>query len=250
MKKIILLGITLVSVITLNAQSKLTVGVSVGAALPMGAYGSTDTAGGKTAVALRGNSKDSTEANGYAKTGFHFDVTAGYLFSDNIGGMVYIGGNMNSFDISTLETQNKVTSPATASSTNYYVGQYLVGPYLSLGGSKLKIDIRVLVGLVTCNTTTITYNNGASGAFAGSSTSSGNGGSGFGYQVGAGIKYNFTDKMGLLVNVGYTGSSVAYTGYTQVSDFGNNSQTYTNTTLKSTMALSILTTTVGIAFNL
>jgi hypothetical protein len=260
MKKSILVITAVMAAFTLKAgdlnttmsggnDSKFSIGVSVGAAIPMGAYGSKNT---DTTTAVR---MDSTHRqNGYASTGFHFDVTAGYLFSSNIGAMVLIGGNMNSFDASTYQTVNDVKSSGgvtvTYSAKSYYVGQYLVGPFVSLpAGDKLKIDIRVLFGLVTANTPTETETESA-GSASQTYTSSGNGGSGFGYHFGAGIKYNFNDKMGLTFNLAYTGASISYTGYTETGSGSLGNSTFTNTTLKSTMSTSLLTATVGIAFNL
>jgi hypothetical protein len=256
MKKHILLAVAVCSAFILKAgdkdllshggggDSKLTIGLSVGAALPMSAYGAkaTDTASS--------TQNDSTHVqNGFASTGFHFDVTASYMFADHIGGQVMIGGNMNSFDVATYKTVNNIKSPETFTANNYYIGQYLVGPVLSFG-DKLKLNIRVLVGLVTSNATVITETNGQSGGAEASFTRTGNPGSGFGYNFGAGIKYNFNDKMGLLVNVDYLGSTLSYTGYGQSSTFFGTTSSTTNTTLKQTMALGMVNASVGIAFNL
>ena len=227
-----------------SSDSKLTIGISVGASLPMGAYGSKNT---DTASSTR---NDSTHIqNGYASTGFHFDVTAAYMFADNIGGEVMIGGNMNSFDVASFKTNNNIKSPSTFTANNYYIGQYLVGPVLSFG-DKLKINIRVLVGLVTANATVETETNGQSGASEFSYTYTGNSASAFGYNVGAGIKYNFNDKMGLLVNVDYLGSTLTYTGYSESQTYFGSTSSHTNTTLKQTMALGMVNATVGLAFNL
>jgi hypothetical protein len=106
------------------------------------------------------------------------------------------------------------------------------------------------VGLVTVNTPTETVSETYLGQSI-SSVSGGSGGSGFGYQFGAGIKYNFTERLGFTVNVAYTGSSISYTGYTgSEAGYGGGAYSYTNTTLKSTMSLGLLTATVGIALNL
>ena len=245
MKKIILLGITLVSVITLNAQSKLSFGVSVGAALPMGDFAKHDTAG-------LSRSSDTTKTGrgaGWAKTGFHFDVNATYMFSDNIGGELMIGGNMNSFDNATYMTAYGFKSPETYTNNNWYIGQYLVGPVFSFG-QQLKVNIRVLVGLVTSNGPVSTETNGVSGAGAFSYTATSNAGSGFGYNFGVGIKYNFNKNLGLLVNVDYLGSSIMYTGYTTSETFGNTTFNGNHPTIKTAMALGMVNATVGIAYNL
>ncbi len=251
MKKQILLALAVLSLFSSKgfAQSKgddkkFTLGVSIGAAIPLAAYGSKAT---DTTSSVR---QDSTHRqNGYASAGFHFDVTAGYRFTNNIGAMILIGGNMNSFDATTYATVNDIKSPTTFTSASYYVGQYLIGPFVSFPcGDKLRVDIRVLVGLVMANTPTETETTTFSGQTA-TDVFSGDGGSGFGYQFGAGIKYSFSSAIGLLVNVDYAGSTLSYTGYTdnQTSPFG--SFTYKNTTLKSTMSLGIITTTVGIGFS-
>ncbi|HXB11052.1 MAG TPA: outer membrane beta-barrel protein [Bacteroidia bacterium] len=251
MKKQILLALTVCCLIgskgfaqNKSDDKKLTFGVSIGAAIPLSAYGSKNT---DTTQAAH---NDSTHReNGYASSGFHFDVTAGYRFTNNIGAMILIGGNMNSFDATTYSTVNDVKSPATYTSTSYYVGQYLIGPFVSFpAGDKLRIDIRVLVGLMMANTPTGTTTE-TIGSQTATGVYSGNGGSGFGYQFGAGIRYNFTDMIGLLVNVDYAGSTLSYTGYSykQTSPYFN--YTVTNTTLKATMALGLITTAVGVSFS-
>lgn len=255
MKKNILLAFAVLAAFTLKAgnlsygggnDKKMTIGVSVGAGIPMGAWGSKNS---DTASSVQ---NDSTHIqNGYAKTGFHFDVTAGYLFSSSVGAMVYIGGNMNSFDAATYSTANGIKSPETFTAKSYYIGQYLVGPYGSFGADKLKFNVRLLVGLVTANRPTMTRTS----TYGGQSYTdeySGKGASGFGYQLGAGIVYSLNDNMGLTVNLAYTGSSVTYTGYTSVgpNPFTGSTVTTTNTTLKQTMSLGLLTASVGLAFNL
>jgi hypothetical protein len=175
-------------------------------------------------------------------TGFHFDLSAGYQIAGPVGAMVLIGGNMNSFDVATYKSVYSVPSSGTFTVTNYYSGQYLVGPFLSFGGDNIKFNIRVLVGLITCNTPTSTYTNGSY-----SDVQSGNTGSGFGYQFGAGIKYNFSSSMGLLVNFDYAGATINYVGNTDVNSIIG---THTNTTLKQAMGYNLITASVGIAFNL
>ena len=178
-------------------------------------------------------------------TGFHFDVSAGYQIAGPVGAMVLIGGNMNSFDATTYKSVYSVPSSESFSATSYYSGQYLVGPFLSFGGDNFKFNIRVLVGLITCSTPTTTA---SAGSF--SDVESGDAGSGFGYQFGAGIKYNFSSSLGLLVNVDYAGATITYTGYTDDQTLGSTSTTHTNTTLKQTMGYNNITASVGIAFNL
>ena len=252
-KQLLLVAIAVLSVFAVKAgdkdlmfrgggggDSKLTIGISVGAALP----------GSDWAAKAKNTSNDSTKRpDGFAMTGFHFDLTAGYQIAGPVGAMILIGGNLNNFDAATYKSVYNYPSSETFSATNYYSGQYMVGPFISVGGDNFKFNVRVLVGLITCSSPTFT----SSGTFFGSTVTdvqSGNDGSGFGYQFGAGIKYNFTSSMGLLVNVDYVGSTITYTGYKDVQTSGSNSTTTTNTTLKQTMGYNNITASVGIAFNL
>jgi len=219
-----------------GGDSKLTIGISVGAGIPMGDLGN------KTRDTV---AADSNKAHGFANTGFHFNASASYIFAGPLGVMVSIGGNMNSFDGPTYTSVNKYPSGESATGTSYYIGEYLVGPCLSLGQSSLKINIHALVGLVTANAPTVTT------TFSGGSVvSSQPSTSGFGYNFGAGIKYNFNEKMGLLVDLGYTGATETYTGYTYVQNYGSSTLTTTNNGHKAIMNVGIFTATVGIAFNL
>ncbi|HWY99052.1 MAG TPA: hypothetical protein VNY36_08210 [Bacteroidia bacterium] len=258
MKKHILLVVAVMSAFILKAgdknlashggggDSKLTIGISVGAALPMGDYAKKDTTG----LASSSDTTKTSRGAGWANTGFHFDVTASYMFSDHIGAQLMIGGNLNSFDNATYMTAYGYKSPITYTQNNWYVGQYLVGPVLSFG-DKLKINIRVLVGYVASGAPTATQSNGQSGSSGYSVTNTADGGgSGFGYNFGAGIKYNFTDKMGLLVNVDYLGSSLLYTGYKVSGNYYGFNVDGSHPTIKTAMALGILNASVGLAINL
>jgi hypothetical protein len=251
MKKLILAVATLFVAYTTQAgelnvtrgggnDKKMVIGVSIGAAIPMGAYGSKNT---DTTASVQ---NDSTHVqNGYAKTGFHFDLTAGYLFNSSVGAMVFIGGNMNSWDATTYMSVNRTPSGETYTATSYYLGQYMVGPFVQFGQGQMKFTGRLLLGLVTANRPTITDT-----YTGGSSTQSGSGASGFGWQLAAGIQYNFNDNMGLTVNIGYTGATVNYTGYNASGTSGSFTYNVTNTTLKQSMSVGLLTASVGLAFNL
>ncbi|MGP8217417.1 MAG: hypothetical protein ACLQQ4_17755 [Bacteroidia bacterium] len=215
-------------------------GISIGAALPQSAYG----------AKAKNTSNDSTVIpDGFANTGFHFDLTGGHMFSDNIGVMVMLGGNLNSYDVTTYESVYSISSPATFTSSSYFIGQFLVGPVLSFG-DKLKFNVRALIGYVMATGITQTETNGQSGALSTSETVTGNMGGGFGYNIGAGIKYGLSGNMGLLFNVDYLGSSVGYTGYKESwsPSIGNGSTT--NTTLKQTMSLGMINISIGLAWTM
>lgn len=223
-----------------NAK-KMSLSVNVGAAMPMGAWGS------KKTDTTQSVATDSTHIqNGYASTGFHFDITAGYLFSGNVGGMVLIGGNMNKFDASTYKSVNGFSgSEVSITAKSYYLGEYLVGPFFAIpAGDKIKINIRALVGLVTANTPTITESETVFGQTV-SFTISGKPGSGFGYQAAAGLQYNMSDNLGLKLDLAYTGSTIAYKkGITESSASGSQSM---YTSLKRTMSVGLFTVSAGVA---
>src|SRR5580704_16801221 len=79
---------------------KLSFGVNVGAGIPMGDYSKTDST--KLPISRStvnaGKANDTTKYNGFAKTGFHFNVWGQYMIAGPIGLKLMIGGTMNSFD--------------------------------------------------------------------------------------------------------------------------------------------------------
>jgi hypothetical protein len=188
-----------------NGGGKLMIGVSVGAGIPVMAFGKSDTLA----------HSDTTHTNGWAKTGFHFNLNAAYKFTDNIGAMVMIGGNMNGFNSSAYTTQHVPALPSgftdTYTGTSYYVGSYLVGPLVVLPvGDKFAIHIRALFGLMTMKYSqlTDTYSNPGG---SGNSVYTISGASSFGYNIGAGVKIGMTDKLGFVANVDYLGGNPTYT---------------------------------------
>src|ERR1051325_3757954 len=100
-------------------DAKFSVGVAVGAGIPMGNF--SNKTGGELAV----NKGDSSIHSGYAKTGFHFNVNAAYMFTDNIGAMILIGGNIHSIDADALKSEATpagFTNTSSYTATSYYVG--------------------------------------------------------------------------------------------------------------------------------
>jgi len=284
MKKLtIVAAIAGLCIAQLNTQAqddkKLSFGINVGAGIPMGDYSKTDSTKLplSSATTNRGKANDTTKYNGFAKTGFHFSVYGQYMIAGPIGVKLLIGGTMNSFDITSFNstyasilTENGSASPGQTfptftASKSYYIGQYLVGPCLKLpAGDKLRIEAQILVGLVTANYPSLSYTYSTSGGTApfnysetGTETYSSSSGSGFGYNIGAGLEYMATDMIGLHLNVGYTGSSLSYSSYTQAS---SSSYTFGGTTSSSssagtynipkTMSMGLLQITVGVSIDI
>jgi opacity protein-like surface antigen len=220
---------------------KLIIGVSVGAGIPMGAYGTADN---KTIVVHNVTVTDTSNRNGWAKTGFHFNANIGYKFTDNIGGMLMIGGNMNGFNAAAYDTKNYPHAAGTTTATSHYIGSYLVGPFLNLPvGDKFAITARVLVGLMTAKYADLTETSGAL-----SSVSKVASVSTFGYDAGAGVKIGITDAVGLALNVDYLAGNPTFKSETVTvnSPIGNSSHTYTGT---SAMSTSIVNASVGIVLS-
>jgi len=211
---------------------KLVIGVSAGAGIPMGAYGTADN------VAV----KDTSHTNGWAKTGFHFNVHIGYKFSDYIGGMAMIGGNMNGFNTTAYDSKNNpLASNGATTATSHYIGSYLAGPFLNLPVSdNFAITIRALAGLMTAKYAELT---GTEGSFSGVSKIASV--STFGYDAGAGVKIGITDAMGFALNVDYLGGTPVFKSETVTVNtaIGSSTHTYAFTHAMST---GIVNASVGI----
>ncbi len=213
-------------------DTKIVVGVSVGAGMPMGAFGTKD---------KNSSATDTTHTNGWAKTGFHFDVNFGYKFSDNIGGMVMIGGNMNGFDATTYDTKYN-NKAGTTTATSYYTGSYLIGPFLNFPvGDKFAITARVLGGLMTSKSATLSQDI----PVLGTATQTMGSVSTFGYDAGVGAKIGLTDMLGLGLNADYLGGTPTFTTYTTT--FGG--KTSTSTGHKIAMGTGIINLSVGLVLS-
>jgi len=184
-------------------STKMTVGVAVGAGVPIGWFGKKDTVGT--------SGKDTAHHAGYAKLGVHFNLNFAYKFSDAVGVMLVVGGNLNgfdgkSYDASMGNTLFHSSSTVTTGTTNY-IGSYMLGPFISFpGGDKLTLNIRLLGGWMTANASTMTsvtptpfgnstqvYGYKASGTFC--------------YGGGLGVSYNINSAVSIPVTVDYLGGN-------------------------------------------
>lgn len=197
------------------------------------------------------NSADSVKLTGFAKTGYNFNLSASYLFTDNLGIMIMIGSNINAFDIGTFNSVVRSTSvysnyPFTTSGT-YYTNEYLIGPYLSSSEwHRIKIQGYALFGLVTSTypdiamqyaDTTIAFNF--------------NSGKSFGYCLGGAIAVSLNDWIDLALNVSYTQATLSYPGVTiNYSAPGYYPFTDPHPDDVTKMQLGILKITTGVVFKL
>jgi hypothetical protein len=221
-----------------GGEPKLIISASVGAGIPLGHFGKADTLA----------QSDTTHRNGYAKPGFHFNGSIGYRFTDNIGAMIQIGGNMNSFNTGTYSTQlaaqDGIVSPATltTTATNNYIGSYLIGPVFTLPVSdQIDVDIKLLVGLMTMQFSDLTLNvNDPSipatyvGIVATTATST------FAYGAGASIRFKASDMLGFKVGIDYIGGNPSFSSLKTVSG------TSSGTLPKQSMTVGLLNISAGI----
>jgi hypothetical protein len=289
MRKLILISILITAGVlytganSANAQSKFSFGVNIGQGIPMGDYAKHDSTQlplshyttRKNSTYPKGyNANDTNQLNGFAKTGFSFNVYGQYMIVGPIGIKLMVGGTMNSYDIATYNSiYTKIwneSSPGASSYTytwtagkSYYIGQYMLGPCLKLPVSgKLRIEGQILAGLVTGSYPTLTGDYSYSGHIPGLSESGTqtytiSSGSVFGYNINAGIEYMLIKIIGIHLNVGYTGSSFSYPTYNIVNTQTQTLGGYTifstltqNYNVAKTMSMGLLQITTGASIDL
>ncbi|MHB8603590.1 MAG: hypothetical protein ACYC9R_13225, partial [Nitrosotalea sp.] len=202
----------------------------------MGDYGKIDSAMLPQAY----YNQDTNHLSGYAKLGFHFNAYAAYMFTHQIGAMISVGGDLNSYDITTYNSEVAARYPKSGGTGSppvftapkgYYIGQYLIGPYIYIPiDDKLGIEFSVLVGFITANYPEQDYNYGIlNGSFTFKNTT------GFGYRAGISIEYMLNNNIGLHFNLNYYGTSANYSSNTvsTTSSRSGATITYTDNTAKT-----------------
>jgi hypothetical protein len=215
-KYLVLLSIVL---ITYTMKGQFNFGVDGGLSIPTGQYAGTV------------STSDNT-LNGYAKIGSCYDVYAGVKFLPLIGAMVEYGANNNSFDIAKLNTSG--TSTFTTSGGDK-IAEYLIGPYFSIKLANIKLEAKLLGGLVSSNYPTITESTTFNGVTS-SVSNSFETGNDFGFCAGAKIKFMVAPIVGIGLGVDYLGSNVTFKGVT-------NSDTYK-------MSEGVIQATLGVSVDL
>lgn len=227
---------------------KFIIGVSTGAAIPLGDFASTNVKGSFWDF----KSTDSTRLQGFAQTGFHFNITMSYMFTDNVGLILLFGNSTNPFDINSFSSALGYQSSNI--SGNFSTSEYLVGACFSYPVMKnFNFKAGALIGLINSNypsinialNDTVTYVRDI------------NGGSGFAFCLMAGLTYNITNSIGIVANIAYTGSTILYAGWTETASFASTNPGiayYPNSSSHPTDVLSmstgILKPTIGIEFRL
>lgn len=233
MKRITVVIACLVAAIGVNAQ-KITLSLNGGVASPTGAFSKGDYA---------------DEQSGFAKTGYHFNLSGVYKVSRSFGINALVGySQFGHKGLSSLADGYKEDS-GTDSTTLYSKGNnqslsVLVGPaYFIQAGKKVTISVRALGGYVHTSLSgfQVFYEDYTDNAMTQKKASAG----AFGFQAGLGIAYHITDKISIHANGDYFSSKpsfdIAYDNF--VVNSGRRLSTYNQ-------ALSGINATIGVGFRL
>lgn len=218
MKRHILMVFTLIASYTVNAQ--LTIGLDGGLSVPASDYGASLPSSNST-------------INGYAKVGSCFDGYVGFKFIPLFGAMVQYGVNSNSNNVATLNSSTTTYS----SGGNDRITEYLVGPFFSIKLVKIKIEAKLLGGLVSSNYPSITEGTSFNGVSA-SVINSFSTGNSFGYCAGAKIKYMVASMFGIGIGLDYVGSDANFKG-TNSSNSQSTNYKMSEGVLQATLGLSL-----------
>jgi hypothetical protein len=151
--------------------------------------------------------------------------------------MAQYGINNNSYDVGKLNS----SSITVTTSGGDKITEYLIGPYLSIKLANIKIEAKLLGGLVSNNYPTLTESTNFGGVSSSVINSFSNGNA-FGYCAGAKIKFMVAPILGIGLGVDYVGSDVNFTGVSNV-----NSQTFSNS---YKMSVGVFQATLGLSLDL
>lgn len=235
MKKILMAAIIVLSVIAVNAQKKsFSLSVNGGVASPAGNFSKADYA---------------NESSGFAKTGYNLNLSGVYQLNKSWGVGVLVGYSQFGFKNSLSLAQGYKEDSGTDSTTLYSKGHnnnfsVLVGPYYFIpAGKKATVSLRALGGYVNTNLAgfQVFFEDYTDNALMQKESSKG----AFGFQLGAGLKYDVAKKVSLNFNVDYFSSNpkidISYQNFNVNS--GRRLSNYNE-------SISGVNATVGVGFNL
>ncbi|MFT3701280.1 MAG: outer membrane beta-barrel protein [Agriterribacter sp.] len=156
----------------------------------------------------------SDERSGFAKTGFHYNISGVYYLNRNFGIGALVGysqfGHKGSQSLSDGYKEDSGTDSTTLlTKGNNRSLSFLVGPYYSFHLSNhFSIGLHVLGGYVNSNLSgfDVYYEDYTDNVMTQKESSAG----AFGFQAGAGIKYKITSKIGVQAGVDYFASKPAF----------------------------------------
>lgn len=219
------------------SQDKGYIGLTFGAANPIGDYHSTDI--------------DNDDA-GLAKTGLFYDLSFAYKFGGSFGLTAVLRGQANPVNADEFASQVEdefasVFGPGLsvkAESDPWSCGLFMAGGYGSFGlTDKLSFESRILIGLMsaTAPEMTATVTDGIDSYWEKQSAVTS---TGFAFGVGAGLKFDVGNRICLLANLDYTSATVSFEDVEYISSDGDN---YTDSFDQS---LSTVNFGVGIGYRL
>ena len=209
----------LIAVFTANAQvnrtpvigDRVTIGVDGGVILPSSQFTASNFA----------TISNTSKIGAYPIDGYHYDAYLGVKFSHVFGIMAQYGEN-----------------------TGFVSAEYFAGPYLSVKVLKIRLEAKVLAGLITSNYATFSTNTGT-----GYILDAYQNGSGFGYCAGAKIKYTlFGGVLGIGAGLNYLSSDIKYAGWTQTISSENVTQALSNGSVK--MSSGLVQATIGLSIDI
>jgi hypothetical protein len=222
MKKYLIALSVLFASYTMSAQ--FTLGIDGGLSIPSSDYGSTSVSATSSGGSI----------NGFAKIGSCFDGYVGFKFIPIIGVMAQYGMNNNSYDVAKLNS----SSVTVTTSGGDKINEYLIGPYLSVKLANIKLEAKLLGGLVSSNYPSITESSNIGGTVVNSFST----GNAFGYCAGVKIKFMAAKVLGIGLGVDYVGSDESFTGVSNV-----NSQTVSN---GYKMSVGVFQATLGLSVDI
>ena len=173
-----------------SAQSKGYVGFSLGAAIPVGDFASTNA---------------SSDEAGFAVTGAGFDVSVAYKFDRNFGLAVMLRGQANGVDAQKLADaiaeETGVSNKVEVKSWN--TGSLLVGLHSSVDlTEKLSFEAKAVIGYSNCTSPElkVTYLSTGSDLYVRQKSAVA---LSFAYLVGVGFKWDIAPKTCLLLKMDY-----------------------------------------------
>ncbi len=231
-------------------------GFNYGTAFPVGNFHMADQT--KYPISLL-NGKDTNHLGGYALSGFHYQYYFAYRVYKRLSIMLFLSGSDIGYNINAVNSQYiQFFPPNTAvvtSGDNYYILQYLIGPIYNLRLAKyFSIELKALGGLTSTNYPTLSYS-----GLPVSTLYSFPQGNGFGYNLGAGLKYTAAEgPIAVHLNVSYAGSVINYSSYSialytpttnnpATSNIYISSATYTE---PKSLSVSLLQVTMGLSVEL
>lgn len=226
-----------------KSEGRFSIAFAAGAGVPALNFAKTDSLG-----------TDSTRYSGYAKTGFHFNASVGYRFSEYIGALVQLGGNTNSFNADGFKSANFSKEDVTVSGTSLSTRSYLAGPFFIFPlGDRIKIEARLLAGLLTTKFSEVTVIRTSQFFSATENYKLKPAAPAFAYNAGASVKFKVTRIIGITLGVDYLGGTPVFTEYTQTvalkSILGNESSTKISGGHNYNMPLGIINASAGATLN-